>query len=182
MLVPVDVAAALQYRREHGQMERLRKTKGVLGSGWRAFCNSYRKLACLTGVQVIFLLTVSVLLISCTTIKKAGVTAIAAAGGATVATALSGGAAAPILGATTGAFVGDVATEVMMSDKSKVMNMDNCAPDNFWTLLGDLASMGGWLLILVIIIPMILGWFLPGPVKLKGRDKQPHHYIPSGYK
>ncbi len=83
------------------------------------------------------------------------------------------GAAAPILGATTGAFVGDVATEVMMSDKSKGMNMDNCAPDNFWTLLGDLASMGGWLLILVIIIPMVLGWFLPGPVKLKGRDKPP---------
>ncbi len=90
-----------------------------------------------------------------------------------MATVLSGGAAAPILGATTGAFVGDVATEVMMSDKSKGMNMDNCAPDNFWTLLGDLASMGGWLLILVIIIPMVLGWFLPGPVKLKGRDKPP---------
>ena len=54
----------------------------------------------------------------CTTIKKAGVTATAAAAGATAATVLSGGAAAPILGATTGAFVGDVATEVMMSDKS----------------------------------------------------------------
>jgi hypothetical protein len=58
-----------------------------------------------------------------------------------------------------------------MSNKSKGKNMDNCAPDNFWTLLGDLASMGGWLLILVILIPMVLGWFLPGPVKLKGRDK-----------
>ena len=90
-----------------------------------------------------------------------------------MATALSSGVAAPILGATPGAFGGDVATEVMISDKSKVMNMDNCAPDNFWTLLGDLASMGGWLLILVIIIPMVLGWFLPGPVKLKGRDKAP---------
>ena len=109
--------------------------------------------------------------VGCTTLKKAGVTAIAAGGGATVATVLSSGAAAPILGATTGAFVGDVATEVMMSGKSKGVSVDSCAPDNFWTLLGDLASMGGWLLILVIIIPMVLGWFLPGPVKLKGRDK-----------
>ena len=117
-------------------------------------------------------MTVLVLLISCTTIKKAGVTAIAAAGGATVATALSTGVTAPILGATTGAFVGSVATEVMMSDKSRVTSMDSCAPDNFWTLLGDLVSMGGWLLILIVVIPMILGWFLPGPVKLKGRDKQ----------
>ena len=180
MLVPVDVAAVLQYRREHGQMEKHIKAKQILYRGWSACRDSYHKLACITGVQVIFLLTVSVLLISCTTIKKAGVTATAAAAGATAATVLSGGAAAPILGATTGAFVGDVATEVMMSDKSKVMNMDNCAPDNFWTLLGDLASMGGWLLILVIIIPMVLGWFLPGPVKLKGRDKP--QYIPSGYK
>ena len=128
-------------------------------------------------------MTVLVLLISCTTLKKAGITAIAAGGGATAATVLSSGAAAPILGATTGAFVGDVATEVIIKKgRSKEMNMDNCAPDNFWTLLGDLASMGGWLLILVIIIPMVLGWFLPGPVKLKGKDKQPHHYIPSGYK
>ena len=172
-------------------MERLIKTKEVLGSCWRSSCNSISGLGkrmvvfprgCLVGLQATSWLTASVLLISCTTLKKAGVTAIAAGGGATVATVLSSGAAAPILGATTGAFVGDVATEVMIKGKSKGMNMDNCAPDNFWTLLGDLASMGGWLLILVIIIPMVLGWFLPGPVKLKGRDKQPHHYIPSGYK
>ena len=111
------------------------------------------------------------LLIGCTTIKKAGVTALAAAGGATVATVLSGGVAAPILGGTTGAFVGDVATEVMMSSSSRGKAMTDCAPDNFWTLLGELASMGGWLLILIIVIPMVLGWFLPGPVKLKGKDK-----------
>ena len=129
---------------------------------------------CLNGAQAIGLSTASVLLISCTTLKKAGVTAIAAGGGATVATVLSGGAAAPILGGMTGAFVGDVATEVMIKGKSKGVSMDSCAPDNFWTLLGDLASMGGWLLILVILIPMVLGWFLPGPVKLKGRDK-PYH-------
>ena len=32
----------------------------------------------------------------------------------------------------------------------------NKAPDNFWTLLGKLASTGGWLLILVFVAPMIL--------------------------
>ena len=46
-----------------------------------------------------------------------------------------------------------------------------CAPDNFWSLLGDLVSMGGWLLILVIIIPMILGWLLPGPLE-KAKKKR----------
>jgi len=162
-------------------MERLIKAKEILVRSWRTGCNSVGRVVdrlvgiprngCLVGLQAISWSTASVLLISCTTLKKAGVTAIAAGGGATVATVLSGGAAAPILGGMTGAFVGDVATEVMIKGKSKGVSMDNCAPDNFWTLLGDLASMGGWLLILVILIPMVLGWFLPGPVKLKGRDK-----------
>ena len=149
-------------------MEKLIKAKEILGSLWRTGCYRNSRL----GYGLVVLATCG-FIVGCTTIKKAGVTAIAAAGGATAATVLSGGAAAPILGATTGAFVGDVATEVMMSSSSKGKAMTDCAPDNFWTLLGALASMGGWLLILVIVIPMVLGWFLPGPVKLKGRDKAP---------
>ena len=43
----------------------------------------------------------------------------------------------------------------------------SCAPDNFWTLLGDLVSMGGWLLILILVVPMVLGWILPGPLERK---------------
>jgi hypothetical protein len=39
-----------------------------------------------------------------------------------------------------------------------------------------MAEMGGWLLILIVIIPMVLGWFLPGPVKMKGRE--PKHPNP----
>ena len=105
-------------------------------------------------------------LVGCTTIKKAGVTAIAAAGGATAATVLSGGAAAPILGATTGAFVGDVATEVMMSSSSKEKVMTDCAPDNFWSMLGSFIEMGGWALILIFLLPIVIGWILPGPTKL----------------
>jgi len=172
-------------------MERLTEEKEILVRSRRTGCSGVGRLvdrlvgiprSCLIGLQVTFLLTVLVLLISCTTLKKAGVTSLGAGGGAIVGSVLSSGAAAPILGATTGAFVTSAVTDLTMSDKSKEKNMDNCAPDNFWTLLGDLVSMGGWLLILVIIIPMVLGWFLPGPVKLKGRDKQPHHYIPSSYK
>ena len=107
-----------------------------------------------------------VLLVGCTTIKKAGVTATAAAAGATVASVLSGGVAAPILGGTTGAFVGSVATEVMMSGTSKGKAMTDCAPDNFWSLLGSVIEMGGWALILIFLLPIVIGWVLPGPTKL----------------
>lgn len=47
----------------------------------------------------------------------------------------------------------------------------NNAPDNFWTLLGKLISMGGWALILIVIVPMIFSWLLPGPIQFKGKKK-----------
>ena len=110
-------------------------------------------------------------LIGCTTLKKAAVTSLGAGGGAIVVSVLSGGAVAPILGATTGAFVTDVVTEVTISEPSKVATMGSCAPDNFWSLLGSLVEMGGWLLILIFLVPMILGWILPGPLEKKKKQK-----------
>jgi len=154
-------------------MEKLIDTKEVLSCGWSAGRSCCRKLACLTGLQVIGLLTVLVLLTSCTTIKKAGVTSLATGAAVTVATALSSGATVPILAATTTAFVASAVTDMTIgqSGTSKVKGMTDCAPDNFWSLLGQLVETGGWLLLLIIGIPMIFSWLLPGPVKFKGRDK-----------
>ena len=39
------------------------------------------------------------------------------------------------------------------------------APDNFFTLLGKLVGMGGWLLGLVLLLPMVIGWIIPGPLQ-----------------
>jgi hypothetical protein len=116
-------------------------------------------------------------LVGCGTIKKAGIVATAAGTGAVAGSVFSGGAIAPIAGAMTSAFVADVATAAMGSSHTTMAD-GTCAPDNFFTLLGSLAEMGGWLLILVVVIPMVLGWFLPGPVKMKGREpKHPNPYI-----
>ena len=115
-------------------------------------------------------------LVGCGTIKKAGVVATAAGTGAVAGTVLSGGAIAPIAGSMTSAFVADVATSGMGKSRT-TMSEGSCAPDNFWSLLGSMAEMGGWLLILVVIIPMVLGWFLPGPVKLKGKEPHQQPYI-----
>ena len=105
--------------------------------------------------------------VGCTTVKKATVVATGAAVGATAGTVLSGGVAAPILGAMTSAFVTDVATEI--SYRTAGGNMD-CAPDNFWSLLGSLIQMGGWALILIVVAPMVLGWILPGPLERKKKS------------
>ena len=107
-------------------------------------------------------------LAGCTTIKKATVVATGAAIGATAGTVLSGGALAPIAGAMTSAFVTDVVTESMMDTRIRGIDM-KCAPDNIWTIMQSLVEIGGWALILILIVPMILGWILPGPLERKGK-------------
>ena len=113
----------------------------------------------------------------CTTLKKAGITSLAAGGGALAGTVLSSGAIAPIAGATASTFVADVVTEVKTPTKASgtvlqtEQGMIECAPDNFFTLLGKLVEMGGWLLVLIFAVPMILGWILPGPLEKKKKQK-----------
>ena len=145
-------------------MESITKENKDVDSNWRG--RVYRSL-CYLGIALG--------VIGCGTIKKAGIVATAAGTGAVAGSVLSGGVIAPIAGSMTSAFVADVVTEVTDTSHT-TMAEGSCAPDNFWTLLGSLAEMGGWLLILVVIIPMVLGWFLPGPVKMKGRE--PKHPNP----
>jgi hypothetical protein len=161
-------------------MERFIKAKEILVRGWRTGGYSVGRMVdrlvgfprgCVVGLQATFWLTVSVLLISCTTLKKAAIVSSLGTTGALVGNAVSG-TAGLIVGGVTTAAVADIATETMIGTKGSG-DMSSCAPDNFWSLLGSLVEMGGFLLLGVVLIPMLLGWFLPGPVKLKGRDKKP---------
>lgn len=45
-------------------------------------------------------------------------------------------------------------------------------PDNFWTLLGKLVSIGGYGLIAIIAVPMLFSWLMPGPIQFKGKKKK----------
>ena len=94
---------------------------------------------------------------------------MSAGSGALAGTVLRGGVAAPILGATMTASVASVATGLTTGGGGN-KDMNDCAPDNFWSLLGMLVEMGGWLLILIFVVPMILGWILPGPLEKKKRS------------
>ena len=163
----MGVAIASHYRRYHGKMESIKRWKEkAMGSRRHPSSRSGRRL----GYWLVVIATCCVAL-GCTTLKKAGITSIAAGGGALAGTVLSSGAIAPILGATTTAFVADVVTEAIPIGVKEKETMSNCAPDNFWSLLGSLVEMGGWLLILIILVPMILGWILPGPLEKKQGKK-----------
>ena len=161
-----------EHRRDHGKMESIRQEKKVYGM--RRCTGSHRSSR--LGFWLVVLAT-SCCLAGCTTLKKAAVTSLGAGGGAIVGSVLSSGAIAPIAGATAGAFVTDVVTETTMTKKASgtvlqtEQGMIECAPDNFFTLLGKLVEMGGWLLVLIFAVPMILGWILPSPLEKKKKQK-----------
>ena len=105
-------------------------------------------------------------LAGCTSLKKAALIGTGSLGAGAIASIATSGTAPVLLAAAGGASVTSVIADVMSPSKGGDMpTAASCAPDNFWTLLGDLVSMGGWLLILVIVIPMVLGWLLPGPLE-----------------
>ena len=155
-------------------MERVKRWKEkILGSGGHHSGRSRSRL----GHRMVELargcLTLSSIgLIGCTTLKKASIVSLGAGGGALVGSALSGGVAAPILGATTTAFVTDVVTEAIPIGRTGKKLMNDCAPDNFWSLLGSLIEMGGWALILIVIVPMVFSWLMPGPIQFKKSGKK----------
>ena len=144
-------------------MESIKRWKEkILGCGRAAYSRSNSR-----AFYWLVVIAGSACAVGCTTLKKAGIVGLAGGTGALAGTVLSGGVAAPIVGATTTAFVADVVTAATPIGSG---NMNDCAPDNFWTLLGSLVEMGGWLLILIVIIPMIFSWLLPGPIQFKKKN------------
>ena len=108
----------------------------------------------------------------CTSLKKAAMIGGGSLGAGAIASIATSGTVPGLLAGAAGASVTSVVADVMTpSKKGGVMpTAASCAPDNFWTLLGDLVSMGGWLLILVVMVPMVLGWILPGPLERKKKQ------------
>ena len=78
------------------------------------------------------------------------------------------------IGGTTAAIASALTAEQSVNAEPISVTADtvvNKAPDNFWTLLGKLISMGGWALILIVVVPMLFSWLMPGPIQFKGKKK-----------
>ena len=118
------------------------------------------------------LIVISLLLLtSCGSLKKAVMVGATSLGtGAIVSTVTSG--TAPVLLATAGsASVVSATADLLMDTKFKTgISKMECAPDNFWSLLGSLVEIGGWFLLLLILVPMVMGWILPGPLRRKKKE------------
>ena len=138
----------------------------ILNGNDKRFCKGKAHLRRYCG-RYLGICSLQFILVGCTSLKKAALIGGGSLGVGAIASTVSGGTAPALLGAAAGASVMSVAADVMTPNthSQKGVDMTSCAPDNFWTLLGSLVEMGGWLLILVVVAPMVLGWLLPGPLE-----------------
>ena len=131
---------------------------------YRSYVRSCLILVCLLGIA------------GCSSLKSSLLTGAATSAVVGVTSVLPGGVIVPTVAAgLTAATASALSAESPVKGEPISVTADtvvNKAPDNFWTLLGKLASTGGWLLILVFIVPMVLGWILPGPLERKKKKKK----------
>ena len=108
----------------------------------------------------------------CSSLKSSLMTGAATSAVVGVTSVLPGGVIVPtvaggLTAATASALTAEKHGEPISVTADTVVNK---APDNFWTLLGRLSSMGGWALILIVLVPMVFSWLMPGPIQFKKRN------------
>ena len=123
---------------------------------------------------LILVCTLSIAGCSFPKIKTALMTGAATTAAVGVTSALVPGVLAPaVVGGTTAVIASAMTAERSVRGEPISVTADTVvheAPANFFTLLHRLVEMGGWLLILVILVPMILGWILPGPLERRKKS------------
>jgi hypothetical protein len=135
-------------------------------------CNSYRGawyhwliLAC----------SLSIAGCSLPKIKSSLMTGVATSTAVGVTSAIVPGVLVPaVVGGTTAVIASALTAERSVKGEPVTVTAETVvqeAPDNFWTLLGKLTKVGGWALILIVLVPMIFSWLMPGPIQFKGKKK-----------
>ena len=109
-------------------------------------------------------------------IKSSLITGVATTAVVGATSVLPGGVIVPALA---GGLTAATASALSATDQTKgepiAVTADTVvqeAPDNFFTLLGKLVGMGGWLLGLVLLLPMVIGWIIPGPLTTNRKKKK----------
>ena len=112
----------------------------------------------------------------CSSLKSSLITGAATSAIVGVTSVLPGGVIVPTVAAgLTAATASALTAEKPVKGEPISVIADtvvNKAPDNFWTLFGKLISMGGWALILIVVVPMLFSWLMPGPIQFKGKKKK----------
>ena len=138
--------------------------KAVVGNKRKAFMgnrNSYGRYVCLCLIP---------LLSGCAALKKTALVAGASSIGAGVGSVLSGSVGAFVgaaTGATAGVLVTGLSEETPLQQGTEIVadTVVSQAPTNIWDVVSQLGLWTG----LIILIPLVLGILLPGPVQFKSK-------------
>jgi hypothetical protein len=126
--------------------------------------NTYRSYVCLSLILALGLSGCSL-----SKIKSGLITGAATSAVVGVTSVLPGGVIVPTVAAgLTAATASALTAEDPVKGEPIAVTAETVvqhAPDNFFTLLGKLVKMGGWLLGLVLLLPMVIGWIIPGPLQ-----------------
>ena len=144
------------------------KVKAVdMGRNNSHYCNRW----ILRGLILICFLRLT----GCGTLKSSLMTGAATGAVVGVTSALAPGALVP---AAAGALTAATASALTATGQTKgepisviADTVVQEAPDNFFTLLGKLIKMGGIATVLIVLVPMIFSWLMPGPIQFKGKKK-----------
>ena len=125
--------------------------------------NSYRSYVS------VWLVLFSLSIAGCSTLKSSLMTGAATSAVVGVTSVLPGGVIVPtVAGGLTAATASALTAESPVKGEPIAVTADTVvqeAPDNFFTLLGKLVGSAGWLLGLVLLLPMVIGWIIPGPLQ-----------------
>jgi len=125
---------------------------------------------------LILVCTLSIAGCSFPKIKSGLITGIATTTAVGVTSVVAPGVLVPaVIGGTTAAIASAMSAERSVKGEAIEVTAETVvqeAPDNFFSLIQKLVEMGGWLLGLVILLPMVLGWILPGPLEKRKKAKK----------
>ena len=138
----------------HGKFKKLGKIKTCFSNSSRIGTRYYYLLPLLSGIA----------LAGCTSLKKAAIVGGITTAAVGVGSVVSSGALVPAVAGGLAASVMSVGAD-LSSEKTGGTTLNNCVEPNFFSVVQQLVETGGWLLILVILVPMVLGWILPGPLE-----------------
>ena len=113
-------------------------------------------------------------IVGCSSLKSSLMTGAATSAIVGVTSVLPGGVIVPALAGGVTAATASALTAEKPGDPIAVTadTVVNKAPDNFFTLLGKLVGMGGWLLGVGLLLPLVLGGIIPGPLTTHKKKKK----------
>ena len=114
-------------------------------------------------------------LAGCETMKSSLITGLATSTAVGVTSVVAPGVLVPaVIGGTTAVIASALSAERSVKGDTIEVTAEKVvqeAPDNFWSLLGKLIEIGGWAILLIVAVPMLFSWLMPGPIQFKKKGK-----------